>query len=112
MGGRGSLNVALFDMEISDLQATVTAGSCSSRVIFNVPKARSRGVELEFSAAPNQNFDFSISGTFNNSELRSSLTSTSPTGAVSIVSGIEEGNRLPTVPEIQLAAAATYQRPV
>ena len=35
-------------MDINDLQATVTAGSCSSRVIFNVPKARSTGVELEF----------------------------------------------------------------
>jgi iron complex outermembrane receptor protein len=109
MGGRGSFNVALFNMDIRDLQATVTAGSCSSRVIFNVPKARSRGVELEFAAAPNENFDFSISGSFNDSELRSTLTSTSGAGAVSVVSGIEEGNRLPTVPEVQLAAAATYQ---
>jgi iron complex outermembrane recepter protein len=110
MGGRGTFNVALFNMEISDLQATVTAGSCSSRVIFNVPKARSRGLEVEFAGAPNESFDFSISGSFNNSELRSSLTSTAPGGGVSIVSGIEEGNRLPTVPEVQIAAAATYQR--
>jgi len=109
MGGRGTFNVALFNMEISDLQATVTAGSCSSRVIFNVPKARSRGLELEFTGAPNENFDLAISGTFNNSELRSSLTSVSGSGAVSIVSGIEEGNRLPTVPQVQVAAAATYQ---
>jgi iron complex outermembrane receptor protein len=91
-------------MEISDLQATVTAGSCSSRVIFNVPKARSRGVEVEFGAAPNESFDFSISGSFNDSTLRSSLTS-----GGNIVSGIEEGNRLPTVPEFQFAASATYQ---
>jgi iron complex outermembrane receptor protein len=104
MAGRGSFNVALFDMEINDLQATVTAGSCSSRVIFNVPKSRSRGVEVEFAGAPNENFDFSISGSYNDSTLRSSLTS-----GGSIVSGIEEGNRLPTVPKFQLAAAATYQ---
>jgi iron complex outermembrane recepter protein len=109
MSGRGAFNVSLFDIEVSDLQATVTAGSCSSRVIFNVPKARSRGLEVEFSAAPNDNFDFSLSGSFNNSELRSSLTSTDPGGNVSIVSGIEEGNRLPTVPEVQVAAVATYQ---
>jgi iron complex outermembrane receptor protein len=107
MGGRGTFNVALFNMDIRDLQATVTAGSCSSRVIFNVPKARSRGVEVEFSAAPNENFDFAISGSFNNSELRSTLTATG-----GIVSGIEEGTRLPTVPEVQVAAAATYQRPM
>ena len=105
MSGRGSFNVALFDMEISDLQATVTAGSCSSRVIFNVPKARSRGIELEFAAAPNEHFDFSLSGSFNDSELRSTLAS--PTAVA--VTGIREGNRLPTVPEVQVAAAATYQ---
>ena len=80
MRGRGSFNVALFDMEISDLQATVTAGSCSSRVIFNVPKARSRGIEVEFAAAPNEHFDFSLSGSFNNSELRSTLDSPTARG--------------------------------
>jgi iron complex outermembrane receptor protein len=112
LNGRGSFNVALFNMSIDDLQATVTAGSCSSRVIFNVPKARSRGLEVEFAGAPTDNFDFTISGSFNNSELRSSLTSTAPNGSVSIVSGIEEGNRLPTVPEVQIAASATYQRPM
>lgn len=107
--GRGSFNVALFDMEIRDLQATVTAGSCSSRVIFNVPKARSRGVEVEFSAQPNQHLDFSVSGSFNDSKLESTLSSTSSTGVVSVVSGIQQGNRLPTVPKVQLAASATYQ---
>jgi iron complex outermembrane receptor protein len=105
MRGRGAFNVALFDMEIDDLQATVTAGSCSSRVIFNVPKARSRGIEVEFSAAPNEHFDFSLSGSFNNSELRSNLDS--PTAVA--VTGIREGARLPTVPEAQVAASATYQ---
>ena len=104
MGNRGFFNVALYDMEVDNLQATVTAGSCSSRVIFNVPKARSRGVEVEFGGAPNENFDFSISGNYNDSKLRSSLTS-----GGAIVSGIQEGNRLPTVPKFQLAASATYQ---
>jgi iron complex outermembrane receptor protein len=109
LNGLGALGIAAFYMDIDDLQATVTAGSCSSRVIFNVPAARSQGVEFEFEAAPNRNFDFAFSGTFTDSELRSTLTSTDPSGAVSIVSGIEKGRRLPTVPQIQLAAAATYQ---
>jgi iron complex outermembrane receptor protein len=109
LNGLGALGIAGFYMDIDDLQATVTAGSCSSRVIFNVPSARSQGVEFEFEAAPNSNFDFAFSGTFTDSELRSTLTSTDASGAVTIVSGIEKGRRLPTVPEIQLAAAATYQ---
>lgn len=67
------------------------------------------GDRVEFEAAPNRNFDFAVSGSFNDAELRSTLTSTDPTGAVSIVSGIAKGRRLPTVPRLQLAAAATYQ---
>jgi iron complex outermembrane recepter protein len=109
MNGNGAFNVAGFFMDIRNLQATVTAGSCSSRVIFNVPKARSRGFEVEFEAAPNRNVDFAVSASVNDATLRSTLTSTDPAGAVSIVSGIEEGRRLPTVPRFQLASAATYQ---
>lgn len=107
--GNGAVNISGFYMDITDLQATVTAGSCSSRVVFNVPQAHSRGLEIEFEAAPTNNFDFAISGSFNDSELGSTLTSTDPAGNVTVVSGIEEGQRLPTVPRFQLAAAATYQ---
>ena len=109
LGGLGAFGVSAFYMDISDLQATVTAGSCSSRVVFNVPDARSTGFEIEFEAAPNSNFDFAVSTSFNDSELRSTLTSTDASGGVNIVSGIEEGRRLPTVPRFQLATAATYQ---
>ena len=109
LNGAGAFSVAGFYMDIRDLQATVTAGSCSSRVVFNVPKARSQGIEIEFEVAPNEHVDFAISTIFNDSELRSTLTSTDPAGNVTVVSGIEAGERLPTVPTFQLAAAATYQ---
>jgi iron complex outermembrane receptor protein len=107
--GRGAVSAAGYYLDISDLQATVTAGSCSSRVVFNVPKARTRGVEVEFESAPNRHVDFAVSATFNDSELRSTLTSTDAGGNVGIVSGIEAGRRLPTVPRFQLVTAATYQ---
>jgi iron complex outermembrane recepter protein len=112
MGGRTSLNVSAFHMDIRDLQLNVTAGSCSSRLVFNVPKSVSQGVEIELTAAPNRYFDFSVSGSFNNSELRSTLTSTDDQGQVSVVSGIEEGNRLPSVPRVQAAAAVTFRQPL
>ncbi len=104
MDGRGTFNVAAYFIDIKDLQATVTAGSCSSRLVFNVPDARSSGLELEFAAAPTNNFDFAISASYNDSELRSE--------AAGSISGISRGNRLPTVPEFQAAAAATYQWPM
>ncbi len=109
MNGRGSISASAFYMDIFDLQATVTAGSCSSRLIFNVPRARSTGFEADFEAHPARSFDFAVSGSFDDSELRSTLTSTAPDGTVSVVSGIQEGRRLPTVPRVQLAAAATYE---
>jgi iron complex outermembrane recepter protein len=107
--GLGAFTASAYYMDIDDLQATVTAGSCSSRVVFNVPHSRTQGFEVEFEAAPTSNIDFAISATFNDSELRSTLTSTEASGAVSVVSGIESGRRLPTVPQFQLATAATYQ---
>ncbi|MEO8276707.1 MAG: TonB-dependent receptor [Thermoanaerobaculia bacterium] len=112
MGGKGTFNVAAYYMDINDLQATVTAGSCSSRVVFNVPNAKSTGLEMEFAAATSENFDFSISASFNDSKLGSTLTSTDGSGNVSIVGGIEKGKRLPTVPKFQISAAATYQHQV
>jgi iron complex outermembrane receptor protein len=111
MNGRASFNVSAFYMDIRDLQMTVTAGSCSSRLIFNTPKAVSSGVELEFSLAPTPNFDLSFSGTFNNAELRSTLTTTDEQGNTSVLAGIEDGNRLPSVPKTQASAAATYRYP-
>ena len=112
LGGRGSFNVSAFYVDIHDLQVTVTAGTCSSRVIFNVPKARSVGGEVELAMAPSDRFDFALSAGYNDSTLRSTVTSTSSTGVVSVVSGIESGRRLPSVPKFQAAASATYQQPV
>ena len=108
MGGKGSVNVSAFYADITDLQATVTAGSCSSRVIFNVPKSKASGFEGEFEVAPSDMFDFAISASQIKSQLKSTLTSTDSAGHVSVVAGIQSGNRLPTVPEFQMAAAGTF----
>ena len=109
LDGRASLNASFYSMDISDLQLIVTAGSCSSRLVFNVPDSRSVGTEVEFSATPDEHFDFAISASLSDSELRSTLTSTSETGATSVVAGIAEGNRLPSVARFKAAAAATYR---
>jgi iron complex outermembrane receptor protein len=107
--GNSSIALSLFYIDIRDLQTTVTAGTCSSRVVFNVPHARSQGVELEYTASPGRHFDVAFSGSFNDAELRSTLTSTDTTGNVSVVSGIESGRRLPTVPEVQGSLSAIYR---
>ena len=107
MNNRGSFNVSVFTADIKNLQATVTAGTCSSRIILNVPRARSTGAELEFEAAPNDNFDFAISASHADSKLRSTVRDR----AGVIISGIRSGARMPSVPQDQAAAAATYRWP-
>src|SRR5438045_1201460 len=109
LGGKASVDVSVFYMDIHDLQATVTAGSCSSRVIFNVPKARSMGYDFNFEPAPTRNCDFTLVGSYDDAKLQSTLTSTAPDGTVSIVSGIQDGARLPSVPKFKFAVAATSQ---
>jgi iron complex outermembrane receptor protein len=109
LGGRGSINASAFYVDVKDLQVTVTAGSCSSRLIFNVPKARSLGGEVEFALAPTDNFDFSLSGGYTDSKVKSTLNSTPD---VILASGIRDGNRLPSVPKFQMALSATYQQPI
>ncbi|HYU77346.1 MAG TPA: TonB-dependent receptor [Vicinamibacterales bacterium] len=107
-GGRGNINLSAFLMDLRNIQLNVTAGSCSSRLVFNAPKARSQGLELEINAAPNDNVDFVFSAAFNNSEVRSSVFSVDTLGDSSVVSGVQSGNRLPSVPEIQMNGALTY----
>lgn len=108
MGGKGSVNVAAFYADIKNLQATVTAGSCSSRLVFNVPKAHSAGAEIELDMNPNPIFDFALSASHTDSKLDSTVTSTDTAGNVAIISGIRDGARMPTVPENQASAAATF----
>jgi iron complex outermembrane recepter protein len=109
---RVTFNIAGFYSRITDLQATTTAGTCSSRVVFNVPTARSAGVEVELFARPNRNWDFALSGTYIDAKLTSSVTSTDQNGNTVVVGGLQDGNRLPTAPKEQVAASAGYTLPL
>lgn len=99
-----TFNAAGFYTDMSNLQVTLDAGSCSSRVVFNVPKAHSSGVEFELTAHPSKAFDFGISGSI----LQSKFDSTVVDGSGAVLGGIRDGNRLPSVPKFQLSANATY----
>ncbi len=95
-------NAAIFHTKIKDLQVSLDAGSCSSRLVFNVDKAHTTGVEMEFSATPLEGLDLSVAGSYVSAEFDSSLE------GFETVTGIREGNRLPTVPKFQVAATANY----
>ena len=107
-----TLNAAAFYTDINDLQVTADAGSCSSRVVFNVPKAHTLGLELEVAFRPMAGFDLSVAGSLVDARFDSDVrTADNPlvTGDQSVViAGIRDGNRLPSVPKFQVAATATY----
>ncbi len=107
--GRGfTFNAAAFYTDIKNLQVTADAGSCSSRVVFNVPKAHTVGIEGELSARPLENLQVGVSGSYIDSKFDRSVTTT--TGVV--IAGIRDGNRLPTVPKFQISANASYTVPL
>jgi iron complex outermembrane receptor protein len=104
--GHVTLNASVFYSEIDDLQAVTDAGSCSSRIILNA-QAESIGAEVELFARPSEQWDFGISATYVQAEITESRLS-----AVGVpIAGIRKGNRLPTAPEFQAAANATYNWP-
>jgi iron complex outermembrane receptor protein len=107
-----TFNASVFYTDIKDLQATTTAGTCSSRIVFNVPTARSTGLEAELQAKPNSNWNFSVSGSWIDAKLTSSVTSTDNTGNTVVVGGLQDGNRLPTAPKLQLKADMEYTKPL
>jgi iron complex outermembrane receptor protein len=99
-----SFNAAAFYTKMTDLQVTLDAGSCSSRVVFNVPKAHSSGIELEMTARPTDSIELSLSGTAVSAEFDSTVRD----GSGAVLGGIREGNRLPSVPKVAFTASFTY----
>ena len=109
--GRGFYaNVAGFYNDISNLQVTLDAGSCSSRVVFNVPEAHTLGVEAEVGFEPVDGFDLVLSGSWIEAEFDSTISADD--AALVTATGIREGNRLPSVPELQFTASGSYEWPV
>jgi iron complex outermembrane recepter protein len=106
--GRLTFNAAAFHNDIDNLQVTLDAGSCSSRVVFNVPKAHARGVEFELTASPAPGLSFGLNGTYVDSEFDSTVRD----GTGAVIGGIRAGNRLPTVPTFQASANGAYEFPV
>jgi outer membrane receptor protein involved in Fe transport len=101
-------NVAVFHTAIEDLQVTLDAGSCSSRISFNVPKAHTTGVEFELMAQPMDGLELSLAGSL----LEAQFDSTVNDADGNVLGGVQDGNRLASVPETQLAATAAYYFPV
>lgn len=107
---RGSFfaNTAVFYTDIEDLQVTLDAGSCSSRISFNVPSAHTVGWEFELGGEVLPGLELSLSGSVLEAEFDSTVTDSGG----NVLGGVEEGNRLASVPDFQISANATYSFPL
>jgi outer membrane receptor protein involved in Fe transport len=112
LGTKASLNGAtvsgsIFYSDIEDLGVNADAGQCSSRVTISVPRAHTMGAELEVSVKPMEALLVTLAGSYVEAEFDSTIRT--PDG--SVVAGIRAGNRIPSVPDWQVSAAATYSLP-
>ena len=103
-----TLNGSLFYADIDNLGVNVVAGDCSSRVVINVPEAHTMGGELELAVHPTDALLVTFAGSYVEAEFDSTVPDTVNGGAIS---GIKDGNRIPSVPNWQLSAVATYTFP-
>jgi outer membrane receptor protein involved in Fe transport len=108
-GQRGGLTFAAagFYTDINNLQVTLDAGSCSSRIVFNVPNSHTMGLEAELSVEPIEGLALSLAASLVEAEFDSTLPE-----PLATTTGIREGNRLPSVPNFQISAAASYSFPI
>jgi len=104
--GRGwGANVSAFYADIEDLQVTLDAGSCSSRISFNVPKSTSQGIEFELTRQATKNLFVSFAGSFIQAEFGSTVFDSNG----DVLGGVADGNRLASVPETSFAISSTYE---
>jgi len=103
-----TFNAAVFQADIEDLQVTLDAGSCSSRIVFNVPDATTTGVESELTWEPTERLLLALAGSYVEAEFDSTVRD----GNGNVIGGIEDGNRLATVPETQFSASGAYRFPL
>ena len=106
--GAVTFNAAAFYSDITNLQVTLDAGSCSSRISFNVPDAHTLGLEWELGAELFDGFDIG----FNGSWIESEFDTTVLDGNGDVLGGVQDGNRLASVPNLQLSVNAQYTFPL
>ena len=102
-----TVNASAFYTRIKDLQVSLDAGTCSSRISFNVPKAHTVGSELELQVYPIDALQISFAGSYVKAEFDSTVLDSNG----QVVGGVKDGNRLPSTPDWQFSAAATYTFP-
>jgi outer membrane receptor protein involved in Fe transport len=97
-----NMSAAAYHNNITDLQVSFDAGSCSSRLVGNVD-AHATGLELEAGWKPTDRLDLTFAGSVVEAEFDETVVA---------APGVVKGNRIASVPNYQLAATANYSFPL
>ncbi len=102
-----SLNGSVFYADIENLGVNIDVSECSSRITLSVPEAHTMGAELELSVQPFDPFLVTFAGSYVEAEFDSTVRDVNN----NVIEGMKKGNRIPSVPDWQFSAAATYTLP-
>ena len=112
--GRTRFSASVFQANIDNLQTTLDAGSCSSRLIFNVPEAVSSGLEFELWSELSEHFSLQLSAMMVTNEFRSTVLGAEDAMTMqrAVLGGIQDGNRLASSPQSTATASLQYSVPL
>jgi outer membrane receptor protein involved in Fe transport len=96
--GRVQLNVVAYHIDWSEMQTSKFL-DCGTTFVQNAGKARSDGVEVEFSTQLTERFLLSLAANYNDAELREDVPSLDA----------RAGDRLPGTPRYSASAVFSYQ---
>jgi outer membrane receptor protein involved in Fe transport len=99
---KGALNMAIFDQEIKGFQSNIFGGTGFN--LANAGKQSTKGVEFDLSYYPNEAWQLTLAGTFLDAVYDSFTGASGPNGTIIDLSG----QAVTGVPEVALAASATY----
>ena len=105
---RATFNVSAYYIDINDLQVSARL-RCSSTIIVNVPKARTFGLEAEFSVRPTDHISFGANFSYNNSKVLKGVNIPDGTDGQDL---IQRGDRLPVSPRYQFSLNIAYERSI
>jgi outer membrane receptor protein involved in Fe transport len=101
------LNAALYDVTWDNIQQLIlTSGDCGNNPTFNIGEASSTGLELELTAAVNENFTITAGLGYVDAQFEETVGS--PSGILIV----EKGDLLADVPEITWNLALDYTIPL
>lgn len=117
LDGAFTFNVSAFLADYDDFQSQSFDAAAATFVLSNVGQVRTKGVEIEFSAQPSDQFNFSGGISYTDAEVRSFPNGQCFTPAAldpDCVNGVKdlEGARLPNSPTWRAILNARYDQPL